>query len=97
MLAAAVPAGVTSTAVRVSSPEILPAATEALRRVPAASHVEAARTVTANALGRVLASKMDATRVRSFSVGVRKVLASEKRSARAPPGRLSAKLAALET
>ena len=41
MLAAAVTAGVTSSAVRVSSAEILAAAVEALRRMPAASHVEA--------------------------------------------------------
>ena len=39
---AAVTAGVTSSAVRVPSAEILPAPVEALRRMPAASHVEAA-------------------------------------------------------
>ena len=42
MLAAAVTAGVTSAAVRVPPAEILPAAVEALRRMSAASHVEAA-------------------------------------------------------
>jgi len=42
MLAAAVTAGVTSSAVRVPPAEILRAAVEALRRMPAASHVEAA-------------------------------------------------------
>ena len=42
MLAAAVTAGVTSSAVRVPPAEILLAAVEALRRMPAASHVEAA-------------------------------------------------------
>ena len=42
MLAAAVTAGVTSSAVRVSPAESFPAAAEALRRMPAASHVEAA-------------------------------------------------------
>ena len=39
---AAVTAGVTSAAVRVPPAEILPAALEALRRMPAASHVEGA-------------------------------------------------------
>lgn len=39
---AAVTAGVPSAAVRVPSAEILPATVEALRRMPAASHVEAA-------------------------------------------------------
>ncbi len=42
MLAAAVTAGVTSSAVRVPAAETPPAALEALRRMPAASHVEAA-------------------------------------------------------
>jgi hypothetical protein len=42
MMFAAVTAGVSSAAVRVRSAEILPAAVEALRRMPAASHVEAA-------------------------------------------------------
>ena len=42
MLAAAVTAGVASSAVRVSPAEILPAAVEALRGMPATSHVEAA-------------------------------------------------------
>jgi hypothetical protein len=41
MLAAAVTAGVTSSAVRVPPAETLRAAVEALRRMPAASHVEA--------------------------------------------------------
>lgn len=41
VLAAAVTAGVTSSAVRVPPSEILPAAVDALRRMPAASHVEA--------------------------------------------------------
>ena len=39
---AAVTAGVPSAAVGVRSAEILPAAVEALRRMPTASHVEAA-------------------------------------------------------
>jgi hypothetical protein len=39
---AAVAAGVPSAAVRMPSAEILPAAMEALRRMAAASHVEAA-------------------------------------------------------
>ena len=42
MMFAAVTTGVPSSAVRVHSAEILPAAVEALRRMPAASHVEAA-------------------------------------------------------
>jgi len=42
MLAAAVTVGVPSAAVRVPPSEILPAAVEALRCMPAASHVEAA-------------------------------------------------------
>jgi hypothetical protein len=42
MLAAAVTAGVTSSAVRVPPAEMLPAAVKALRRLPAAAHVEAA-------------------------------------------------------
>jgi hypothetical protein len=42
VLAAAVTAGVTSSAVRMPPAEILPAAVEALRRMPATSHVEAA-------------------------------------------------------
>ena len=42
MLAAAVTAGVTSSAVRVSSAEMLPSAVKSLRRMPAASRVEAA-------------------------------------------------------
>lgn len=68
MLAAAVTAGVTSPAVRVPPAEIFPAAVEALRRMPAASHVEAARTPAANGLGSVPATKkMEATRVRWFS------------------------------
>jgi hypothetical protein len=39
---AAVSAGVPSAAVRVPSTEILPAAVEALRRMPTASHVKTA-------------------------------------------------------
>ena len=55
-------------AVRVPSAEILPAAVEALRRMPAASHVEAAQTPAANGPGSVPATKqMEATRVRWFS------------------------------
>ena len=42
MLTAAVTAGVTSSAVRVPPAEMLTAAVKALRRMPAASHVEAA-------------------------------------------------------
>lgn len=42
MMLAAMTAGVPSAAVRVPSAEILPAAMEALRRMPAASHVKAA-------------------------------------------------------
>jgi len=42
MLAAAVTAGVTSSAVRVPSAEMLSAAVRTLRRMPATSHVEAA-------------------------------------------------------
>jgi len=42
VMLAAVTAGVTSAAVRVPPAEILPAAVEALRRMPAAAHVEAA-------------------------------------------------------
>jgi hypothetical protein len=68
MLAAAVTAGVPSSAVRVPSAEILPAAVEGLRRMPAASHVEAARTPGANGPGSVPATRqMEATRVRWFS------------------------------
>jgi len=67
MLAAAVTAGVPSTTVRVPPAETFSAAVEA-RRMPAASHVEAARTPTANGLGSVPATKqMEATRVRWFS------------------------------
>ena len=66
---AAVTAGVTSSDVRVPPAEILPAAAvEALRRMPSASHVEAARTPAANGPGSVPATKqMEATRVRWFS------------------------------
>jgi hypothetical protein len=64
MLAAAV----TSSAVRVPPAEVPTAAVEALRRMPAASHVEAARTTATNGLGSVPATKqMEATRVRWFS------------------------------
>jgi len=42
VLAAAVTAGVTAAAVRMPPAEILPTTVEALRRMPAASHVEAA-------------------------------------------------------
>jgi hypothetical protein len=68
MLAAAVTSGVTSSAVRVPPAEASPAAVEALWRMPAASHMEAARTTAANGLGSVPATKqMEATRVRWFS------------------------------
>jgi hypothetical protein len=68
MLAAAVTAGVTSSAVRVRPTEILPAAVEALRRMPVASYVEAARTAAAERPWSVPATKqMKATRVRWFS------------------------------
>ena len=67
MLAAAMTAGVTSSAVRVPPAEIFPAV-EALRRMPAASHVESARTLAAKGPGSVPATKqMEATRVRWFS------------------------------
>ena len=92
MLAAAVTSGVTSSAVRVSSAEVSPAAVEALRRMPAASHVEAARTTAANGLGSVPATKqMEATRVRRFSGRVRKVAARKR------PGRPSPEFATLKT
>ena len=65
MLAAAVTTGVTSSAVRVPPAETFPAAVEALRRMPAASNVETARTPAANGLGSMPATKqMEATRVR---------------------------------
>ena len=68
MLAAAVTSEVTSAALRVPPAEVPTAAVEALRRMPAASHVEAARTTAANGLGSVPATKqMEATRVRWFS------------------------------
>jgi hypothetical protein len=67
LAAAAVTAGVTSATVRVPPAETFSAAVEA-RPMPAASHVEAARTPTANGLGSVPATKqMEATRVRWFS------------------------------
>jgi membrane-associated phospholipid phosphatase len=62
MLAAAMTAGVTSSAVRVPPAEIPPPAVEALRRMPAASNVEAARTPAAKGPGSVPATKqMEAT------------------------------------
>lgn len=68
MVAAAVTSGVTSSAVRVPPAEASPAAVEALRRMPAASHMEAVRTTAANGLGSAPATKqMEATRVRWFS------------------------------
>ena len=92
MLAPAVTAGVTPSAVRMPPAEILAAAVAALRRMPAAAHVEAARAAAANALGRVPATKqMEATRVRWFSGGTRKVPARES------PGRSSPEFAALKT
>jgi hypothetical protein len=108
MLAAAVAAGVTpsavaASAVRVSPTETVPAAVEALLRMPSASHVEAAGTMIANTLRRVSPAResptkgMGTARVLGFSFGACKVLAGEKRPARESPGGLSAKLAALET
>ena len=68
MPASAVTAGVTSSAVRVAAAEISPAAVKALRRMPAATEVEAVRPAAANGLGSVPATKqMEATRVRWFS------------------------------
>jgi hypothetical protein len=62
MLAAAVAAGVTCSPVRVPAAEILAAAVEAHRRMPAASHVEAARTPAANGPRSVPPAKqMEAT------------------------------------
>ena len=91
MLAAAVTAGVTSATVRVPPAETFSAAVEAWR-MPAASHVEAARTPAANGLGSVPATKqMEATRVRWFSGCVRKV------AARKSPGRPSPEFATLKT
>lgn len=92
MLAAAVTAGVTPSAVRMPPAEILAAAVEALRRMPAAAHVEAAWATAANAVWRVPAAKqMEATRVRCFSGGTRKVPAREN------PGRSPPEFAALKT
>ena len=76
VMLAAVAAGVPSAEI--------PAAVETPRCMPAASHVEAARAAAAYALGRVSAAKqMEATRVRWFCGGVRKVPARE--SPRRPP------------